>query len=53
MQLIDEVQNVHASRDELEIVRPQKRDRVVILRGDNKGQCGQVMNIDIDIDIDR
>lgn len=46
VQLADEVRTVRAPRRELEVVKPAKRDRVVILRGDNKGMCGQLIGID-------
>ena len=44
--LSDEVKKVSATRGDLEVVRPAKRDRVIILRGDNKGSVGQLIGID-------
>eukprot|EP00967_Tisochrysis_lutea_P016089 scaffold18145_cov35-Tisochrysis_lutea.AAC.4 len=40
--LVDEVRTVRATGAQLEVVRPSKRDSVIILRGDNKGLSGQV-----------
>ena len=35
-----------ASRDELDVVRPAKKDKVILLKGENVGETGILIGID-------
>jgi len=46
VQMADNGESLTLTRDELEVVRPAKKDKLIILRGDLAGQTGTLIGID-------
>ena len=47
VQLKDDSSTIKATRDELVLVRPEKKDHVIILVGANAGATGLLIGIDV------